>query len=471
LDGIYSFAATAGFSLQDYYPYLYYGRRGRDLDGDGRRIQEENGEQGKGEGENHQGLYCQDYFTVVEATFTDELFNSASYSSTVDSLSSLNTLLGKVSCFQIYDRDNNLDYATDLLTSSESCSVYDGSMCPDPYGKLQACEKKFEQIEAKLSNTANPARESVNGSSIRYAIGSVLYVAAAVVILWKMNSRKVEVDNDDQSPSGKVPFDSSQDWVIDAAPPNWTRGDSPSHKSPSRKSRDEESPSRKSPIRRSRNGSPSKTLSDGWKPRDWSPSRKSKSPNRVSHDESPIRKLTDLWKTRDDSPFRKSKSPRKESRDSSPDSNPSDFLKSHQELPNRLAKSPSRKSRDDVPSGTPSDLLKSHEDSPNRTSKSPRKNGHDDSPRRKPADLLTSYDDSPNRLSNYSPSGRSMDLSASHEDWPNTESKARDDDSPSKKLASLWKHRGSSPRRQSKSPGRGDDTFALSFEDGFDFMA
>ena len=69
-------------------------------------------------------------------------------------LNDLNKELNNLGCVKIYDANNGIDAATDLLSYSASCSIRQyPDRCPDPYGHLMKYTVKLEKATGSLTTT------------------------------------------------------------------------------------------------------------------------------------------------------------------------------------------------------------------------------------------------------------------------------------------------------------------------------
>jgi len=118
-------------------------------------------------------------------TFTMDTFNghctSNNYYATTDSLSSLNSALGDMSCVLVYSSDGSIDLASDLLAQSVECSVNlgHGKSCPDPHGLLT----KYEYNFSKAQKYSNGSFMEKHGKTLTTTLSFVFIVSSIALLV------------------------------------------------------------------------------------------------------------------------------------------------------------------------------------------------------------------------------------------------------------------------------------------------
>jgi len=128
------------------------------------------------------------------------------YYQTVNSLANLNkdikSAAGK--CIEIYNRHNQVDYASYLLQHSKTCiPAVHGSSCPDPYNKLASCAERMQWSELGVYHMKTAAE-----TRIQYIQGSLFLVLAVCFLIltvleliekYRQNNKLDELDSHTQN--------------------------------------------------------------------------------------------------------------------------------------------------------------------------------------------------------------------------------------------------------------------------------
>ena len=111
------------------------------------------------------------------------------YTQTVNSLANLNTDIKSAAgkCIQIYNRNQQVDYASYLLQHSKACiPSVNGETCPDPYNKLATCAERMLLSELGINHIKTTAE-----NRIQYIQGS-LFLLLAVGFLFLTKHELIE---------------------------------------------------------------------------------------------------------------------------------------------------------------------------------------------------------------------------------------------------------------------------------------